>query len=323
MLARYLNHSVIHTKTLTHTSLKTMQARSSPLLSKLEILRSQRDLLRQEVAALSDKDRELSEHHSAHSQVLAEECATNSHTTDCAPKSYPPPSAQYFRTPMAERMGAGLRALLDPSPSPLAAQSLEHGRPNDDWKIHQMPEQSVSPVVQHQLSVEELKAIVTSSISQLGASFKTHSQPHSQTFTPRSTISQQSMRYNGDSLVSLNLPSIQQPQRSSPPRPAGSAANRFQSHSPYSLPLDRQVHRTLVLPPDTLWSLSSHVTPRLSALPRHESTSLSKLALVGNSIPHDRNHMHELDVRVSVLEDNTRQDDRDACILTCTLFVFR
>jgi hypothetical protein len=102
------------------------------LRSKLDTLRAQRDLLRQEVAALSSKDRELAEQHSAQSHHSPADASHNQ-----------PPSMQSpgfgLCTPIADRIEAGLRALSEPSPLPIAGEAA--------WSIHRMPEPPALPAV--------------------------------------------------------------------------------------------------------------------------------------------------------------------------------
>jgi hypothetical protein len=228
------------------------RAPASPLLSKLEGLRAQRNLLRQEVEALSNRDRELAKlqgtqpvpHEPGHGALEAGVRVS-----------------EHVRTPMAERLETGLQAMAEPSPSPLAAtkchlhHSLTRGSPAQlwsAWSIHRMPEPSASPVMQRHLSIEELKAIVSNSMSQI------NSRPPTTPSTPANRTLCESMASRGD-LVSRALPPMasHQHHRSSPPRPKSLGENwhrELHVKVPHSLPLDREANRVPVLPPDTAWT---------------------------------------------------------------------
>ena len=217
----------------------TQRGPVSPLLSKLDDLRAQRDMLRQEVAALSARDRELA--HLSSPVVLT-------------PGIQAP---ERRRTTITERLEAGLQAMVEqtsPSPLGVSRQSLARGSPAQLWSawgIHRMPEPSASPVVQRHLSVDELKAIVSNSMSQLS------SQSHA---TPASGPPHEYMLSREDS-VSLSLPSMasHQHHRSSPPRPKRSGENGRGRDTQASVPfrLDREANRVPVLPPDSKWTLPS------------------------------------------------------------------
>lgn len=236
--------------------------RSSPLVAKLEGLRAQRDLLRQEVAALSSKDRELAEQHWARTQNSAD---ASHHISFSQTPSMQSPGFG-LRTPIAERIEAGLRALSEPSPTVSATPS--EAASAAPWSIHRIQEPTASPAVtMPQLSIEEMKALVSSSFSQLSS----RNSPH---HTPASAALLGS--------VSRALPpmaSAPQPNRSSPPRPKTSAGDTWHTHDsraaiPRSMSLDRHAHRMLVLPPENSWT-PSQVTPRSSLSTSHHTSPLS------------------------------------------------
>jgi len=118
---------------------------------------------------------------------------------------------------------------------------------------------SGSPAVQSPLSVEELRTIVASSISQLSSRAHSPSAHTPIAATPHSTTA--------PGAVSRVLPSMAPPppHRSSPPRAAAKG-----SMGPTSL--DRQAHHSLTSPPDTSWA-SPHDVPGSSAFNRQRSPS--------------------------------------------------
>ena len=200
------------------------RAMSSPLVTKLEALRVQRDMLQQEVADIRRRDRELAQHsHSAQSSPAAGGSSVHTPGTPGA---------------LAEQLEAGLRALSQPARSPLAeavalaspaAAPDAHAAASAAWSVQRMPgasasPSSASPAAQSQLSIDELRTMVASSISQLGSRAHT---PSAAT-TPGPTVLlrepvQKQGAVNGS--VSRALPPVAsaplQPHRSSPPRPKG------------------------------------------------------------------------------------------------------
>ena len=198
-----------------------MSPKSSALAVKLEVLRAQRVLLQQEVAALSSKDRELArslgfaEQQPAQSQSFSDSL----HMSQSQSPS-PQPSA-YLQTPIAQRIEAGLRALCEPSPWPLHSVTLGASTQN----IQQTPEQSpgIESSMPRQLSVEEMKDIIANAMSPL------NSRPHEH---PRSSISPPGVgQFVSQAQMSVSGPLS--PHCSSPSRPKSSAEESACLKSPH------------------------------------------------------------------------------------------
>ena len=136
-----------------------------------------------------------------------------------------------------------------------------------------MPEPSASPVMQRHLSVDELKAIVSNSMSQLS----------SLSHATAANGAQHDPVLGGEDSVSLSLPPMasHQHHRSSPPRPKRSGENGrgrdAQASVPHSLRLDREANRMPVLPPDTRWTPPPLPSPRnyQSSPPKQSRSMLS------------------------------------------------
>ena len=262
----------------------TQRGPASPLLSKLDDLRAQRDMLRQEVAALSARDRELAQLSSPSDPVAL------------TPGIQAP---ERRRTTITERLEAGLQAMVEqtsPSPLGVSRQSLARGSPAQlwsAWSIHRMPEPSASPVVQRHLSVDELKAIVSNSMSQLSSSSQSHATPAEYTLSREDS-------------VSLSLPSMasHQHHRSSPPRPKRSGENARGRDSQVCVPfrLDREANRVPVLPPDNKWTLPS---PRHYQAPpsKHPANMLSEASEASASAMTD---LHASSRRLAAQEQELR-----------------